>query len=177
MRGVIAFFMVIGMGAVGVHSYSPGGGGPAERVIHADPNEIVEAMNRELRSEGMEVVSRSDSGDTYRLALTAEELRQHPKYSRMAAEGDLTLDAHVTSSRIEFVCNFESGLAVGYTIDLSRAADGNGTLAQVHPLVRNTGRDDARMQTALESSFRRYGEQTLEVIADAAESDAPQPTV
>ena len=177
MRGIIAFFMVIGMGAVGVHSYSPGGGGQAERVIHAEPNEIVEAMNRELRSEGMEVVARSDSGDDYQLALTAEELRQHPKFSRMAEEGDVTLNAHVTSSRIEVACHFESGLVVGYSIDLSRAPDGSGTLARVRPLVRDSHGEDRRLEAAMESSFLRTGEHTLELIADAAESDAPQPTV
>ena len=64
MRGVIAFFMVIAMGGLGVHSYGgAGAGGNAERVIRAEPSEIVEAMNRGLRSDGMETVARSDSGD------------------------------------------------------------------------------------------------------------------
>ena len=115
MRGVIAFFMVIALGGLGIHGYSgESDGGPAERVIRAEPSEIVEAMNRSLRSDGMEVVSRSDSGDYYRLALTAEEMRQHPKYERLAEQGDLTFNAHVTSRQIEFTANFESGLVAGF---------------------------------------------------------------
>ena len=56
--------MVIALGGLGIHGYSgQDGGGPAERVIRAEPSEIVEAMNRSLRSDGVEAVSRSDRGD------------------------------------------------------------------------------------------------------------------
>ena len=179
MRGVIAFFIVIALGGLGVHGYGgAGAGGTAERVIRAEPSEIVEAMNRSLRSDGMETVARSDSGDYYRLALSAEEMRQHPKYARLADQGDLTFNAHVTQRQIEFTANFESGLVAGFTIDMSPAPSGDGTLARVSPLLRAGEREgNQAFQQSLQRNFARYGEQTLDTIANAAESDGPQPVL
>ena len=179
MRGVIAFFMVIALGGLGIHGYSgASGGGSAERVIRAEPSEIVEAMNQSLRSDGMEVVSRSDSGDYYRLALTAEEMRRNPKYARLAEQGDLTFNAHVTSRQIEFTADFESGLVAGFTIEMIPVPDRGGTLARVSPLLRDGGREENQaLYASLQRNFGRYGEQTLETIADAAESESPRPVL
>ena len=175
MRGLIVFFILIALGGVGIHGCSSAIGGsgstPAsERVIQAEPGEIVEAMNRSLQSDGMEVVSRSDSGDHYRLSLSAEEMRQHPSYARLAEQGSLTMDARVTRSQIEFAATFESGLVAGFTIDMSPAPGGSGTLARVAPLIRGTGRDqDAALTASLNRNFARFGERVLETVADAAE--------
>jgi hypothetical protein len=179
MRGVIAFFMIVGMSGIGVHSLSgSGGGGTSERVIHADRSQIVEAMNRSLSGDGMEVVARSDSGDDYRLALTAEEMRQHPKFSRLAEQGDLSFNAHVTQERIDFTADFDSGLTAGFRIDMTPAPDGVSTVARVSPVIRDNGSDrTADFSAALSRNFTRYGEQTLETIANAAESDAPPPVL
>ena len=181
MRGVIAFFIVIALGGLGVHGSGgagAGAGGSAERVIRAEPSEIVEAMNRSLRSDGRETVARSDSGDYHRLALSAEEMRQHPKYARLADQGDLTFNAHVTPRQIEFTANFESGLVAGFTIDMTPAPSGDGTLARVSPLLRAGEREgNQAFQQSLQRNFARYGEQTLETIANAAESDGPQPVL
>jgi hypothetical protein len=179
MRGVIAFFMVIALGGLGIHGYGGSSdGGPAERVIRAEPEEIVEAMNRSLRGDGMEVVSRSDSGDYYRLELTAEEMRRHPKYERLAEQGDLTFNAHVTSRQIEFTANFESGLVAGFNIQMIPTSDGSGTLARVNPLLRDGGREENQaLHASLQRNFSRYGRQTLETIANVAESERPQPVL
>ena len=177
MRGLIAFFMVVGLAGLGIHGCSGmGGGGVSERLIRAEPAEIVEAMNRSLTSDGMEVVSRSDSGDYYSLALTAEEMRGHPKFARLADQGDLTFNARVTSRRIEFTANFESGLVSGFTIDMTPAE--GGTQARVSPVIRDNGREaNQALYTALQRNFTRYGEQTLATIANAAERDDPQPVL
>lgn len=184
MRGVIILFMVLAMAGIGVHgcaSYvggSTAGATASERVIDAEPGEIVEAMNRSLRADGMEVVSRSDSGDHYRLALSADEMRRHPKFARLAEQGGLTFNARVSRSEIEFTADFESGLVAGFTMHLSPAPDGRGTLARVEPLIRDGGREnDPRLMAALRSNWSRFGENALDTIAEAAESDTLQPVL
>ena len=166
MRNVVVLFLMLAFGAL---PGCAGGGGVAERVIRAGPQEIVEAMNRSLRSDGMEVVARGDDGDRYRLALTAEEMRRHPAFSRLAEQGDLVLKAKVNRRRIEFTANFDSGLVAGYQIDMERVPE--GTHARVTPLIRTPGGENqAAAQTAVQLNFRRIGEQTLATIARAAES-------
>ena len=44
-------------------------------------------------------------------------MRQNPKYERLAEQGDLTFNAHVTSRQIEFAADVESGLVAGFTIE------------------------------------------------------------
>ena len=180
MRGIIAFFMILGMGGLAVHgcasTVGAGGGGVTERVIRAEPAQIVEAMNRSLSADGMEVVSRSDSGDYYRLAMTEAEMRSNPQFGRLADQGAVVFNAHVTQAKIEFTANFDSGLVSGFTIDMSPTTD--GTLARVSPVIRNNGQaPNEAMMAALSRNFGRYGERTLETIADAAESDRSRPVL
>ena len=182
MRGIIAFFMILGMGGLAVHGCAStvggGGGQVTERVIRAEPAQIVEAMNRSLSGDGMEVVSRSDSGDYYRLALTEAEMRSNPQFGRLADQGAVVFNAHVTQAKIEFTANFDSGLVSGFTIDMTRTSDGSGTLARVSPVIRNNGQaPNEAMMAALSRNFGRYGERTLETIANAAESDRSQPVL
>ncbi|MGZ8282348.1 MAG: hypothetical protein ACXWUN_05265 [Allosphingosinicella sp.] len=168
MRQVIVRFALVALAGFGLHGCS--GGGVAERVIKAEPQEIVEAMNRSLRGDGMEVVARADSGDRYRLELDADELREHPSFARLSEQGDLVLNASVNRRKIEFTANFESGLVAGYTIEMERVPE--GTHARVTPLIRQPGggEPNAAAQAALQLGFKRIGEQTLASIADVAES-------
>ncbi len=173
MRAVIALFMIIAMGGLAVHGWAGIGGGldvPSERLIRAEPSRIVAAMHDRLGRDGMEVVSRSDSGDYYRLEVSAAELRDHPKFSRLAAQGGLVLNARVTRRRIEYTARFDSGLVSGFTIDLSPAPDGDGTLARVAPVLRAGGSDrTGAFSETLQSSFARHGADVLKPIADAVE--------
>ena len=183
MRAVIVLFMVLAMAGIGMHgcaSYVGGsaGTGSVERVIDAEPGEIVEAMNRSLRADGMEVVSRSDSGDHYRQSMSAAEMRSHPKFARLADQGGLTFNARVSRSEMVFTADFDSGLVAGFTMHLSPAPDGRGTLARVEPLIRDGGREnDPAVIASLRRNWSRYGENALDTVAEAAESDSPTPVL
>lgn len=178
MRAVIVLFVLLAAGGLGTHGCSRaigGGSGSAaatERVIHAEPGEIVEAMRASLIAEGMEPVSRADSGDYYRSTLSGAALRTDPQYSRLADQGDLVFNARVNRQGIEFTATFESGLVSGFNIEMSPGTGGT-TSARVEPILRPSGRPlDERYVESLQRNFARFGERVLETVADAAEREA-----
>jgi hypothetical protein len=176
MRAVIVLFILLAIGGLGTHGCSRAVGGSSaaatERVIQAEPGEIVEAMRASLIAEGMEAVSRADSGDYYRATLSGAELRSNPQYARLADQGDLVFNARVNRQGIEFTATFESGLVSGFNIEMS-PAPGGATNARVAPILRPSGRaQDERYADMLQRNFSRFGERVLESVADAAERDS-----
>jgi hypothetical protein len=148
-----------------------GGSGVAERVIAAEPSEIVTAVGRSFESEGMERISRSDSGDIYQMELSQEQLRSHPTLAQIADRGAMTLRARVSRSQIEFTSSFpDSDTIVGFTVALSPATGGQGTLARLEPLVRGLDTEEEQREAeGMRRSFASRGESFLDTIARASE--------
>lgn len=147
------------------------GGGTAERIIQAEPAQIVENVGREFQAGGMDLISRSDRGDIYETELSAEALRDHATLAQLAEHGNMTLRARVSRTEIEFTSRFpDTETVVGFMINLSPAPQGDGTLARMEPILRTGGGEsDQRMAEGLRRSFSRHGERMLESIVRSAE--------
>ena len=178
MRAVIVLFVLLAIGGLATHGCSRAVGGSgsgaaaSERVIRAEPGEIVEAMRASLIAEGMTPVSRADSGDYYRSTLSGAELRSNPQFSRLAEQGDLVFNARVNRQGIEFTATFDSGLVSGFNIEMS-PGEGGTTNARVSPILRPSGRPlEERYVASLERNFARFGERVLETVAETAERDS-----
>lgn len=148
-----------------------GGSGATERVIAAEPAEIMTAVGRSFEADGMERVSRSDSGDIYQGQLSEAQLRSHSAFSALSGRGPMTLRAQVNRSRIEFTGSFaDSDTVLGFTVALSPAPDGQGTLARVEPLIRGLdGEAEQSQADNMRRSFARQGGTVLDSIARASE--------
>jgi hypothetical protein len=174
MRGVATiFFILLFSTSLWISGCSTGGGGSgvAERVIAAQPAEIMTAVGRTFESEGMERISRSDGGDIYQIQLSQEQLRGHSTLSSIAERGAMTLRARVSRSQIELTSSFpDSDTVLGFTVALSPAPDGQGTLARLEPLVQGLDTEEERRQAeAMRRGFARQGETFLAGIARASE--------
>jgi hypothetical protein len=176
MRAFAIIFMALLFGSSlwisGCASTGGGGGGTAERIIRAEPSQIMASVGRGFEAEGLELISRSDIGDIYQGELSAEQLRELPALAQLAEHGAMTLRARVSRSQIEFTSSFpNTEMVVGFTVALSPAADGEGTLARLEPLLRGTVSEEERRRfEALSRNFGSRGEQLLEGIASSAES-------
>ena len=174
MRGFFTIFFVLLFGSslwISGCATRYGGSGVVERVIAAEPAEIMTAVGHSLQRDGLERISRSDGGDIYQAQLSSDELRQHPMLAEIAREGAMTLRARVSRSRIEFTSSFpDSDTVIGFTVALSPAPQGSGTLARLEPVVRGLDTEEERRRAdSLRRSFARQGEQLLAGIARASE--------
>lgn len=172
MRGLAIIVILLAFaGSLWLVGCSTTGEAGTERIIRAEPAEIVENVGRELGAGGMTLVSRSARGDVYERILSAPDMSAHPALAPLAGRGAMTLRARVSRSGIEFTSRFQgSETIVGFMINLSPAPDGEGTLAQMQPILRGASGTDRQMAERLRRSFATRGTRMLETIARSAES-------
>jgi hypothetical protein len=143
----------------GGYATRPGGGlagassGPSASAqqVDAPPAAVVDALRSSMAADGLELVSRSETGDRYRLTVPAYAMAQNPEYAGLSRLGDLIVTARVHEGGAEVHTGFAMiDTGADCEIVVTPSADGQTTRVAIAAEVNEgTGRDARRVATAL----------------------------
>lgn len=134
----------------GLASASTGAGGHSQQV-DAPPAAVVEALRSSMAADGLELVSRSETGDRYQLTVPAYAMAQDPEYTELSRLGDLVITARVHEGGAEVHTGFTMiDTGADYRIVVTPAADGQKSRVAIEAEVKQgSGRDARRIGTHL----------------------------